>query len=138
MKNKITGFLLLSLLSILFMPPVFAVDQPAIQLYNECQKNIDANNNVNLTNNDEFQAGYCLGFIKGLDDLLYLHYAKIKLKGNRKIYLYCMPDGTTLNEMTTVFMNYVKQHPELNNEESGEIFVKALMEKYPCGVKHEN
>lgn len=113
------------------MSQTFAVDFTAAQLLDNCQKNSATNSNTQLSIDDEFKAGMCVGFIKGLDDLLYLHYSMHKHKGTT-VYMYCMPDGVTLNEMSDIYIAYMNKHTELNNEEAGKVLIKALMDKYSC------
>lgn len=130
MKNKINT-LIFALACLFFAPLVFAADFTAAQLYDFCQKNSDANNNVQLSIDDQFKAGYCMGYIKGLDDLLYIHYSMYK-KQKITIYMYCMPDGVTLNEMSKIFIEYMKKHSALNDEDAGKVLIKALIDKYSC------
>lgn len=130
MQNKKWIFLYFLLIYFFIVPVTYPVDFKAYDLYIDCQKNLDSNN-VKITVNEQFQAGFCIGYVKGLDDMLYLHYS-MKNEKNKKILLYCMPNGVSLNDMSAVYINYMKHHPELNNEEAGEILIEALMEKYPC------
>lgn len=122
---------MLTLLGLSFLTTAFAVDLPAGTLYQYCLKNSFSNNNVKMSQDDEFSAGYCVGFIKGLDDMLYLHYT-MKKNRSKKIWIYCMPNGVTLNDMSDVYIAYMKKHPELSNEEAGKILIDALADKYPC------
>ncbi|VVC75404.1 hypothetical protein AQUSIP_06940 [Aquicella siphonis] len=131
MKNKMRISLMLVLICVLAMSPVFAIDYAADQLYIDCMKNLDANNNIKITTDDQFKAGFCVGYMKGLDDMLYLRYSMQKDK-SKKVWLYCLPDGVSLDAMSAAFIDYLKRHPELNAEEAGKIVIKALMEKYPC------
>lgn len=131
MKLKVLFFSVFALACIQLLSPAFAVDMTADQLYKDCQKNDDANKNMQISLEGQFQAGMCVGYIKGLDDMLYLYYSKRKDKSS-KVLLYCLPDGGTLNDMGAAYINYMKNHPEQNHEEAGKVLIKALMEKYPC------
>lgn len=123
--------ILVTFLCVACMNSVYALDFSALLLYNNCLREIDSDANKSITVGEEFQAGFCLGFVKGLDDMLYLYYEKVKTK-TRKVWLYCLPKGEPLKKMIDAYVSYMKKHPEKNNEEAGKVLIAALMDKYPC------
>jgi len=131
MLNKLRVLIILTLICFQFITPAFAIDYTADQLYKDCLKNLDANNNIQITVNEQFEAGFCVGYIKGLDDMLSIHYSMTKSK-SKKIWLYCLPDNTSLNDMSAAFVDYMKNHPEQGNDYAGTVLIKALMDKFHC------
>lgn len=131
MNNKIYLCILSSLIYFQCISPAYAVDFTAEQLYTDCLKNSEETSNATLSVNEEFQSGFCIGYVKGLDDMLAVHYLTKHNKG-KKLGFYCMPDGITLNDMIAVFIEYMKKHPERNNDPGGKVLLESLMFKYPC------
>ena len=135
MDNKQVHFLLLMIIFI-FSFSTSAAGNPlpltGSVMYTDCKKKLDDSANVPLSNNEKYQAGFCNGMMKGIDDMQDLfmdNYKKFTRTSN--VEFYCIPPGTPINEMASNYIKYMDKHPELMNLLVGSSIMPALRDAYP-------
>jgi hypothetical protein len=67
-----------------------------------------------------FEAGYCLGLISGVNDLL----AVMKKA--------CAPRNVTKGQMTRVVVKFIDDQPQLQHGSFTALVIGALMKTFPC------
>ncbi|MBU1904579.1 MAG: hypothetical protein KJ573_13440 [Proteobacteria bacterium] len=71
---------------------------------------------------------FCIGYLVGA-----YHYHVVENSGPEGSRLVCPPDPPPPRaEVVTVFVDWVKKHPEYMDEEPVETWFRFLIEKYPC------
>jgi hypothetical protein len=136
MENIKIWILLLSLIFISFTSISHAESVTVVtgrDVYTACQKKLEYTANIQQTYEDKRQAGICNGLMKGIDDMQILLASKYrKFVHTRKIYFYCITEGTSMDEMAQQYINYMNNHPEDMNQPAGISILEALKEAYPC------
>ncbi len=71
---------------------------------------------------------FCIGFLVGA-----YHYHVAEQAGPKGTRLVCPPDPPPPRaQVVTMFVDWVKKHPEYLNEEAVETWFRFLIETYPC------
>jgi len=87
-----------------------------------------------LTGNDlyadcEKLSPKCMGYIMGVVDLRQLI---DKYSGGVDFIKYCLPDNSTDKQISLVYENYYKKHPEQGATMASFLVTVALTEAFPC------
>jgi hypothetical protein len=140
MINKSIKFSALSFsLLFLFIPSLSHANLTGKDILEDCQVKIkqQASKAETIPSSEAFQVGACTGYIKGLDDMEIIYASIIagpsgSEKEVKKYSLYCLPAGTTNNQMAHVIVNYIKDHPDELTADANIVAVKAFRNAFPC------
>lgn len=82
---------------------------------------------------DVVKAGYCVGYLVGIQDgLLLMEGVATKNKSAKNVKLVCTPIGTSVGQFARVLEKFLKDHPEYLHEPSGVLSYVAFTEAFPC------
>ncbi|VVC75405.1 hypothetical protein AQUSIP_06950 [Aquicella siphonis] len=130
----------------LFLVPVFAYGSCGTfssgDLLKTCEIGIKSAEKgwTNLSPDDAYNSGFCLGYIKGFIhmELAYSVTLAIKSKANatdadmRKNALFCLPPSMLNKKYVQIFVDYMHKHPEEANKDACSSVLNAFSQDYPC------
>ena|ERR1700733_4824606 len=82
---------------------------------------------------NRFDAGFCAGFMSGVNEDQLMWQASDKMDHRDHILSYCFPDASTNGQMLRVFVKYLDDHPEELHESAAFLYLKAMHKAFPCG-----
>lgn len=133
-----------SFLCLLMIPGLSHADLTGKDILEDCQVKLKVQDakSENMPSSEAFQAGACTGYIKGIDDMEIIYASIIagpsaSEKEVKKYSLYCLPMGTTNNQMANIIVKYVKDHPDEMNTDANVVVVKAFRAAFPCPKSSE-
>ena len=123
MKTTVMLFVLISL---------FLLQNPAVagggKLLRSCEILMNWTTQKH-SSEDQYDAGFCLGFISGVYELnaAYLKTGKVERP------YFCPPEkGVTNGQNVSILINYLEDNPEKLQDGNLELTLAAFMEAYPC------
>lgn len=125
MLHKITLAVLLTFLFV--SPEIHATERDGNKLLTDCSIAINVMEDVSKEPTQITSTAYCLGHVRGADDMHNLYRAVSKSKP-----LYCMPSGVTMGQMVRIIVKYLKENPEQLHEDGTMLIAAALRDAYPC------
>jgi hypothetical protein len=91
---------------------------------------------------EAFDAGECIGYVNGLNNMMQMRaIADTKIKNfddpefhkkYSKYALYCMPDNVKNIQTVRIIVNYLNNHPKKLNESPFLIVTLAFKQAFPC------
>lgn len=85
--------------------------------------------NPDHSNEDRYDAGFCLGYISGVYELntAYQRAGKVEKP------FFCAPEkGVTNGQNVSILINYLEDHPDKLQDGNLQLTLAAFMEAYPC------
>lgn len=75
--------------------------------------------------NSTYMQGFCLGYIRALDNSMIMLLAL----NNKK---YCRPEGVTVGQVRDVYLSYIRRHPAERNQNNIALAISGNNEAWPC------
>lgn len=141
MLMKLSIFFSCLIMALLLIPSVSFADLSGKQLQEDCKLVIGESpappKNHDKEIEQNFRAGACTGYLKGLDDMHMVYAAVVaryhKSDNPRAFFLYCIPYKIHNEQLAKVVVDYIKKHPEELKSPASVAAVKALRNAFPCG-----
>ncbi|MDX3743730.1 Rap1a/Tai family immunity protein [Pseudomonas sp.] len=92
------------------------------ELLGDCKEFLKEGSNFNA-----FQAGKCVGLIRGVTETVYFYRGEVK-KGDR----FCEASGVTNGQRVRIVVKFLEDNPKLLNEYDVALIWKAFYDAYPC------
>lgn len=122
-----TGFLVVALAGLLGSGAVRAAT--GTELLSHCQEAIRALDGGNMTHEEMYHSGICLGITEAVV-MMVQYYGNTKLPDDYKI---CLPNsGISVSQATRIVIKYLKDNPELLHMDATYLEARALFKAFPC------